>query len=306
MEILKEDGLEKQILGILPPTNDEVIAMISGKLSLFSIVNDMTLPQFKDSDIIQGFRKVEHPALTFHKINKVRFTIQHTQAPVEYSISAFKTKNQDRINEEIMEVVGRLFENTMREQAGKTILSKFSKEIDDLMQELNSSTVHFIRCIKPNESKTPNSPNEKYILTQIRYLGVFQTIMIRRNTFPFRKLYRDFRRQFILMFPQYKQEKDEKIATRMILDSLTKDSKAYLMGIERVYISAELEHTLNLEIYKFLALRAEKVKIIQRSLKRCIFRKKILSNLRIMFDRIVLWKRIPFTLGLKLMRTGFD
>ncbi len=49
-----------------------------------------------------------------------------------------------------MEVVGGLFINTMKDQAGKTILSKFSKEIDDLMNELNSSTVHFIRCIKPN------------------------------------------------------------------------------------------------------------------------------------------------------------
>lgn len=50
-----------------------------------------------------------------------------------------------------MDVVVNLFpECSMKDQAGKTILSKFSKEIDDLMQELNSSSVHFIRCIKPN------------------------------------------------------------------------------------------------------------------------------------------------------------
>jgi myosin heavy subunit len=150
MEILREDGLEKQILGILPPTNDEIITMISGKLSLFSIINDMTLPQFRDADIIQGFRKIDHPSLIFDKINKAKFTILHTQAPVDYCITAFKSKNQDKINEEIMDVAGGLFINTMKDQAGKTILSKFSKEIDDLMNELNSSTVHFIRCIKPN------------------------------------------------------------------------------------------------------------------------------------------------------------
>jgi len=58
MEILKEDGLEKQIMGILPPTNDDIINIISGKLSLVSLINDMTLPQFKDEDIIQSFRRL--------------------------------------------------------------------------------------------------------------------------------------------------------------------------------------------------------------------------------------------------------
>ncbi len=50
-----------------------------------------------------------------------------------------------------MDIVVKLIPNTtMKDQVGKTILSKFTKEIDDLMQELNSSSVHFIRCIKPN------------------------------------------------------------------------------------------------------------------------------------------------------------
>jgi myosin heavy subunit len=74
----------------------------------------------------------------------------------------------------------------MKDQSGKTILSKFTKEIDDLMNELNSSSVHFIRCIKSNEAKTPFTLNERYVLTQIRYLGIFQTIMIRKYTFPFK------------------------------------------------------------------------------------------------------------------------
>lgn len=35
----------------------------------------------------------------------------------------------------------------------------------------------------------PNKVAEDYLLTQIRYLGVFETIQIRKKTFPFRKLY---------------------------------------------------------------------------------------------------------------------
>lgn len=70
--------------------------------------------------------------------------------------------------------------------------------------------------------------------------------MIRKNTFPFRKFYKDFRKQFILMFPNLKKEKNEKKATNMILEELTSNKGFYLMGNERVYISAELEHLLNL------------------------------------------------------------
>lgn len=45
--------------------------------------------------------------------------------------------------------------------------------------------------------------------------------MIRKNTFPFRKFYKDFRKQFILMFPNLKKEKNEKKVTNMILEELT-------------------------------------------------------------------------------------
>ena len=49
MKILKEDGLDQHISQIKAPTNDALIETISGKISLFSIINDNTMPmQFKD------------------------------------------------------------------------------------------------------------------------------------------------------------------------------------------------------------------------------------------------------------------
>lgn len=57
---------------------------------------------------------------------------------------------------EILDIVNNLFENENKEQVGRTLLNKFSVEIEELMGELNSSCVHFIRCIKPNEKKIPN------------------------------------------------------------------------------------------------------------------------------------------------------
>ncbi len=67
-------------------------------------------------------------------------------------------KNQDKVNDEIAEIINNFFNNPNKDQTGKTLLNKFSKEIDDLMNELNTSSAHFIRCIKPNEKKIPNFP----------------------------------------------------------------------------------------------------------------------------------------------------
>lgn len=46
-----------------------------------------------------------------------------------------------------------------KDKSGKTTLTKFSKQMDDLMSELESSEVHFMRCIKPNEKKRADYPD---------------------------------------------------------------------------------------------------------------------------------------------------
>jgi myosin heavy subunit len=38
----------------------------------------------------------------------------------------------------------------------------------ELMKELNSCDVHFVRCIKPNEEKQANKFNEYTVINQIR------------------------------------------------------------------------------------------------------------------------------------------
>lgn len=65
---------------------------MSGKISLFSIINDNTIPiQFKDSDIINGFQKIpKSTCLEFDKMNKNKFIIIHSQCSVKYDIDGFK------------------------------------------------------------------------------------------------------------------------------------------------------------------------------------------------------------------------
>lgn len=92
MKILQEDGLDQHISSIKPPTNEAIIDTFSGKVSLFSIINDNTMPiQFKDADMINGFQnKIKSTCLEFDKLNKNKFTILHSQCNVKYDIEGFK------------------------------------------------------------------------------------------------------------------------------------------------------------------------------------------------------------------------
>ena len=117
MKILLEDGLGEELKSINPPTNDSIIELISGRLSLFSIINDLTMPQqFKDMDMVQSFEnKLNSHNLIFEKIEKNKFTIVHSQCSVKYNIDGFKEKNQDKVIDDILKIVTSLFENENKE-----------------------------------------------------------------------------------------------------------------------------------------------------------------------------------------------
>ena len=59
-----------------------------------------------------------------------------------------------------------------------------------------SSDCHFLRCVKSNEKKSPNTIQENTCMQQIRCLGVLETIRVRLESYPVRKLYRIFYKKY--------------------------------------------------------------------------------------------------------------
>lgn len=81
--------MEKDVKSIKPPTNDEIITMISvSGTSVFSMINDTTKQQqCTDENIKTGIQNnlngSKHIALNLKK--KMTFIIQHSQCTVEYN-----------------------------------------------------------------------------------------------------------------------------------------------------------------------------------------------------------------------------
>lgn len=61
--------------------------------------------------------------------------------------------------------------------------------MEALMTELRSCDCSFMRCIKPNEMKSDTIWTPTMVVNQIRYLGLLDSIRIRRESYPFRFKY---------------------------------------------------------------------------------------------------------------------
>lgn len=66
-----------------------------------------------------------------------------------------------------------------------TVAGQFRVQLDQLVKHLNSTTPHFIRCIKPNENKLPNCFVGKIMHDQLKHSGAFDALGILKRGFPF-------------------------------------------------------------------------------------------------------------------------
>jgi myosin heavy subunit len=107
-----------------------------------------------------------------------------------------------------------------------------------LTTELETAANHYVRCIKPNEEKK-NLVLREFILRQIKYMGIFETIEIRKRIFPFRKSYEEMAYLFDPIFKQAKG-KAPRLAVDIILSEMKVRPNNYLLGTRRIYMSEPL------------------------------------------------------------------
>jgi len=67
-----------------------------------------------------------------------------------------------------------------------TISTQFKKQVTDLMANLMACTPHYCRCIKPNQTKAALTMDKDKGASQITYLGLFETVRVRRAGYCYR------------------------------------------------------------------------------------------------------------------------
>lgn len=190
--------------------NQPILDMIEKKPNGLLVLLDEEIVMPKGSDetwshkIVQCHNKSDH----FQKIMKkdTAFIIKHYAGEVRYDAEGFLVKNKDTLYQDLYDVVSDskdkllsdLFPKMSKETARKKISlgGQFRKQLNDLMEKLNQTHPHYVRCVKPNSEKEANNFQSVMSLEQLRYAGVFEAISIRQQGFPFRYTHKEFVRRY--------------------------------------------------------------------------------------------------------------
>ncbi|KAE8583660.1 hypothetical protein XENTR_v10020612 [Xenopus tropicalis] len=200
---------------------------------------------------------------------EAHFSLGHYAGTVDYNISGWLDKNKDPLNESVVQLYQKssvkllsfLYSSYAAADAdaggkgGKkkkgssfqTVSALFRENLNKLMTNLRSTHPHFVRCLIPNESKTPGIMENHLIIHQLRCNGVLEGIRICRKGFPSRILYGDFKQRYKVLnasaIPDG-QFIDSKKASEKLLGSIDVDHTQYKFGHTKVFFKAGLLGTL--------------------------------------------------------------
>ncbi|KAL8150294.1 hypothetical protein V2J09_020102 [Rumex salicifolius] len=188
---------------------------------------------------------------------------------VQYQSDHFLDKNKDYVVPEHQDLLG---------------VSKCSfvaglfppVQLQQLMETLNSTEPHYIRCVKPNNLLKPSIFENVNVMQQLRCgvsKGVLEAIRISCAGYPTRRTFFEFISRFKILYPEaVKGSYEEKSACTKILGKM--DLQGYQIGKTKVFLRAGQMAELD-------ARRAEKLsnaaKIIQRKTKTYIAHKKFVA-----------------------------
>uniref|UniRef100_A0A8C3IV49 Myosin heavy chain n=1 Tax=Chrysemys picta bellii TaxID=8478 RepID=A0A8C3IV49_CHRPI len=188
---------------------------------------------------------------------EAHFALMHYAGTVDYNITGWLEKNKDPLNETVIGLYQKSSLKTLAllfaaygGDAGNfyeiSIFFGTQQNLNKLMSNLKSTHPHFVRCLIPNETKTPGKKRameHDLVLHQLRCNGVLEGIRICRKGFPSRVIYADFKQRYRILNASAVPEgqfMDSKKASEKLLGSIDIDQTQYKFGHTKVFFKAGL------------------------------------------------------------------
>lgn len=240
------------------PDNQDAVDILQAKATgVFAILDEECMvPQGSDQGFCNKLIKQHKGHRRFDEIKTkpTWFVIKHFAGPVSYCTDGFLDKNKDQLSNDIIECMGgskndfvaNLFKTDKKyaeilappaqdaadgpgrgaKKKKYTVSSEFKEQLSSLMDIVDLTEPHFIRCIKPNPQNEPDRYDRKAVTEQLRYGGVLQVVQVSRAGYPVRinhqECWDDYK---VLCTPQVvaglKHIDEAKIRAQKLLDYLT-------------------------------------------------------------------------------------
>ncbi|KAF7701918.1 hypothetical protein HF521_001201 [Silurus meridionalis] len=284
--------------------NKPCINLIEARMGVLDLLDEeCMMPKGSDDSWAQKLynthlKKSDH--FDKPRMSNKAFIISHFADRVEYRCEGFLEKNKDTVNEEQINVLKsskfalllELFheEETAQSKVAssrtkitkvgqsfrehkKSVGLQFRNSLQLLMDTLNATTPHYVRCIKPNDQKTPFVMNPIRAVQQLRACGVLETIRISAAGFPSRWTYQEFFTRYRVLMKQKHLLSDMKSTCQNVLAQLIADPDKYQFGRTKIFFRAG-------QVAYLEKLRADKLRVacvqIQKTIRCWVARKKYL------------------------------
>uniref|UniRef100_A0A8C8BLA1 Myosin VB n=1 Tax=Otus sunia TaxID=257818 RepID=A0A8C8BLA1_9STRI len=279
--------------------NQPCIDLIEAKLGVLDLLDEeCKVPKGTDQNWAQKLYDRHAGSQHFQKprMSNTSFVILHFADKVEYQSEGFLEKNRDTVYEEQINIlkaskvkaVSReiistaAFQNVSfvlvpvikaaSKEHKKTVGHQFRNSLRLLMETLNATTPHYVRCIKPNDKNLPFKFDPKRVVQQLRACGVLETIRISAAGFPSRWSYHDFFNRYrVLMKKRDLSKYDKKQICQTLLEDLIKDPDKFQVGRTKIFFrSGQVAY---LEKVRAAKLRAATI-MIQKTVRGWLQRAK--------------------------------
>lgn len=292
--------------------NQPCIDLIEARIGILSLLDEESrLPAGSDDSWIQKLYTnfdVDKHKTYFKKprFGKTSFTVHHYAMDVNYESEGFIEKNRDTVPDEHLELLMASTNTFLKEvlqasldvakaeaptastpaksgpakRGGAALANRkptlggiFKSSLIELMSTINSTNVHYIRCIKPNEAKEAWKFDGPMVLNQLRACGVLETIRISCEGFPTRSTFEEFvNRYYMIVHSSYWDKPIQDIAHAILKKSITQENK-YQLGKTKIFFRAGMLALL--ENMRSARLN-ECAVLLQKNLRRLYYRNQYL------------------------------
>eukprot|EP01132_Coremiostelium_polycephalum_P006752 gene6752-8373_t len=148
------DLVEKKSYGILSLLDDECV-----------------MPKGSETLLIEKYNSRYHNTNQFYQrtLAKGTFGIKHFAGDVQYQTDGWLEKNRDILLSDLEDLLLSI-----------SVCGQFLEQLGKLVNTINSTSVHYIRCVKPNNTLDSNNFNSIQVLGQLRSVGILNTVQIRK------------------------------------------------------------------------------------------------------------------------------
>lgn len=179
------------------------------------------------------------------------FQIMHYAGNVKYSAEGFLDKNKDQLFQDFKRLLyhskNPLFKEMWPEGAQNikevtkrplTAGTMFKNSMIALVGKLSSKEPYYVRCIKPNELKSPVQFNLERCQHQVEYLGLMENVRVRRAGYANRQPYKRFLQRYKMLssytWPNHQCQSSREAVHALISDIDIHDDIAY--GKTKIFI----------------------------------------------------------------------